>query len=73
MFLRIQIALKIVIFLYQTILFEEYGNKNVYMFLTAYFQVLLKIKILSILGNYTVSEVEYDIYTYIKNKCFFFS
>lgn len=66
MFLRIQIALEIVIFLYQTILFEEYGNKNVYMFLTAYFQVLLKI-----LGNYTVSEVEYDIYTYIKNKCFF--
>lgn len=71
MFLRIQIALEIVIFLYQTILFEEYGNKNVYMFLTAYFQVLLKIKILSILGNYTVSGVEYDIYTYIKNKCFF--
>lgn len=52
MFLRIQKALEIVIFLYQTILFEEYGNKNVYMFLTAYFQVLLKIKILSILGNY---------------------
>lgn len=40
LFLRIQIALEIVIFLYQTILFEEYGNKNVYMFLTAYFQVL---------------------------------